>query len=119
MSKSNDQPWLKTLLAYYILKYLCAEPSHGNKIAEWIKAETSGVIVPNSNSLYPLLRYLEDQGYISGAWDNPDKRCKRIYHVEASGREYLPVLEKKTKERFIEMESKVEVLRKALFGAST
>lgn len=113
--KDNYIPWMKLILALYVLKILESDAAYGNKIAEAVKKCTSNVINPNTNALYPLLRVMEERGYITGSWDNPDRRSKRIYHITEAGRQYVPILEKKVQERLNEMESTIAILRKNLF----
>lgn len=95
MIKGDHIPWVKLILGLYILKILNRESAYGNQIAEQIKHRSNKVITPNTNALYPLLRRMEELGYVIGDWDNPDKRSKRIYHITDNGKDYIPVLEKK------------------------
>lgn len=115
MIKDNHIPWMKLILALYVLKILESDTTYGNKIAEAVKKRTNNAINPNTNALYPLLRVMEDRGYITGSWDNPDRRSKRIYYITKAGRDYVPLLEKKAQERLNEMESTILILRKNLF----
>lgn len=112
--KGDHIPWVKLILGLYILKILNRESAYGNQIAEQIKHRSNKVITPNTNALYPLLRRMEELGYVIGDWDNPDKRSKRIYHITDNGKDYIPVLEKKARERFILMEQNIQTMRKSL-----
>lgn len=115
MIKDDYIPWVKLILALYVLKILQEGSAYGNKIAEEIKERTQGLIMPNTNSLYPLLRIMEERGYIIGKWDNPDRRGKRIYKITELGMHYIPTLEEKARDRFIQIEDTIAVLRKNLF----
>lgn len=115
--KGNDyQTWVKMITGLYILLILQSGPAHGNKIADEIKRHTAGAMRPNPNALYPLLRLMEERGYVSGNWDNPETRNKRIYHISATGAQYIPDLQAKVKERLDESLKKLEILRDDLFG---
>lgn len=71
--------------------------------------------MPNTNSLYPLLRIMEERGYVEGKWDNPNTRNKRIYKITAAGAAYIPTLEQKARDHFVQIEETVAVLREKLF----
>jgi PadR family transcriptional regulator PadR len=62
------------------------EPAYGNRLIEEIEELTEGVIHVNPNTIYPLLRELEDRGMITGSWEHPDKRTRRYYSITAEGR---------------------------------
>jgi len=48
---------------------------------------TAGVLSVNPNTMYPLLRRLESDGLIKGAWEHPERRTRRYYSLTASGEE--------------------------------
>ncbi len=115
MAKRTIRPWIELLLEVYIFKILSIAPTYGNRISTELKKHTKGVACPNPNVLYPLLRKLEEDGYIIGNWDCPDKRSRRIYHITQQGIDYLPELKSKAKEHFIQMEKNIAILRTCLF----
>jgi PadR family transcriptional regulator, regulatory protein PadR len=39
----------------------------------------------NTNTIYPLLRRLEERGFIVGEWEHPTKRSRRYYRVTDAG----------------------------------
>jgi PadR family transcriptional regulator, regulatory protein PadR len=45
------------------------------------------VLSVNPNTMYPLLRRLEEQGWIEGKWEHPERRTRRYYSLTADGRE--------------------------------
>lgn len=117
MSLSNDPKTLvKIITGLYILKILRNGSAHGNKIAEEIRRRTQNSTTANPNGLYPLLRIMEDRGYIRGEWSNPDTRGKRIYTITESGIANISTLEAKVVERLNELEQKISILRKDLLG---
>ena len=71
---------------------------------------------PNTNALYPLLRLMEEKGYIVGEWDNPVTRGKRNYTITAAGADRIPQLEAMMEERLRQSDRKLAVLRSDLLG---
>jgi len=55
---------------------------------------TQGLVSVNPNTMYPLLRSMEEQGLIVGSWEHPDRRTRRFYSITSSGEdEYARLLE--------------------------
>jgi DNA-binding PadR family transcriptional regulator len=44
------------------------------------------VLAVNPNTMYPLLRQLEERGLIEGRWEHPERRSRRYYSITAAGR---------------------------------
>ena len=83
-----------TSSALLVLHLISDEPGYGNRLIEEIEAITQGVISVNPNTMYPLLRELEDRGLIEGRWEHPDKRTRRYYSITRAGRaEYRRLVE--------------------------
>ena len=108
--------YMKLVLGLYILKILQNGPAHGNKLAEEITQRTQGTYTPNTNALYPLLRLMEEKGYISGEWSSPVTRSKRIYTINQAGIDRMPALELMLEERLKQADNKVAILRLDLLG---
>ena len=62
-------------------------PSYGNQLMERISKLTAGVLSVNPNTMYPLLRQLEERGLIEGQWEHPERRSRRYYALTEAGRE--------------------------------
>lgn len=116
VSDENYLSYVRLVLGLYILKILQQGPAHGNKIAEEIKRRTENAFTPNTNALYPLLRRMEEKGYLVGAWENPVTRGKRIYTITAVGVERLPALHDMLAERLKQAERRFAILRSDLLG---
>jgi DNA-binding PadR family transcriptional regulator len=69
-----------------VLHLIQREPAYGNRLIEEIEEITEGVISVNPNTIYPLLRELEEQGMIEGQWEHPDRRTRRYYAITTAGR---------------------------------
>lgn len=50
-----------------------------------VDALCGGLIAVNTNKIYPLLRRLEERGFLTAKWEHPTKRSRRIYHITDEG----------------------------------
>ena len=77
------------VLPLLVLHFMSEGPSYGNRLMERIAAVTEGVLNVNPNTMYPLLRQLEERGLIEGRWEHPERRSRRYYSLTDAGeREY-------------------------------
>jgi DNA-binding PadR family transcriptional regulator len=60
--------------------------SYGNQLIEEIEGLTRGIVSVNPNTMYPLLRELESRALVSGYWEHPEKRSRRLYSVTDAGK---------------------------------
>src|SRR4051794_25395403 len=74
-------------LPLLVLHFISDGPSYGNQLMERISAVTAGVLSVNPNTMYPLLRQLEERELIEGSWEHPERRSRRYYSLTDSGRE--------------------------------
>jgi DNA-binding PadR family transcriptional regulator len=85
--------WLKETQKGYIriatLTLLSKKPHHGYEIMKEINVRTRGFWKPTAGGMYPILKNLQESGYIQGEWDAKTKRRKRIYEITKSGRTVL------------------------------
>jgi DNA-binding PadR family transcriptional regulator len=79
----------KTIFPALVLHLLASGPEHGYGLLQRIEAICSDLIAVNTNTIYPLLRRLEERGFINGEWDHPTKRARRLYCITPAGRERL------------------------------
>ena len=75
----------KTVLPVLVLHLLAARSDHGCGLMARIQTLCEGLLAVNSNTIYPLLRRLEERGFIVGEWEHPTKRSRRTYRVTAAG----------------------------------
>jgi PadR family transcriptional regulator, regulatory protein PadR len=84
----------REILPLLVLHLISEGPSYGNQLMERIGGMTAGVLSVNPNTMYPLLRRLEEQGLIEGAWEHPERRTRRYYSLTDEGRaEYQRLVE--------------------------
>jgi PadR family transcriptional regulator PadR len=85
--------WLKETQKGYIriatLILLSKKPHHGYELMKEIKVRSKGFWKPTAGGMYPILRDLQESGYIKGQWDDETRRRKRTYKITASGRTVL------------------------------
>lgn len=114
MQDDSYVSYMRLVLGLYILKIVHHGPAHGNMLAEEIERRTQGTFSPNTNALYPLLRLMEERGYLVGEWNSPDTRSKRVYTITEAGIDRIPALELMLKERLKLSERKIAILRAEL-----
>lgn len=73
-----------------ILKTLALEPMHGYGVGQRIEQISKGVFQVNAGSLFPALRRLERDGFITGDWQATEhNRRAKYYALTAAGRAAL------------------------------
>jgi DNA-binding PadR family transcriptional regulator len=73
------------LLRLLVLHALDGGPSYGNQLIEFAADATSGLLAVNPNTMYPLLRALEQEGLVAGEWEHPERRSRRFYRLTPAG----------------------------------
>jgi DNA-binding PadR family transcriptional regulator len=85
--------WLKETQKGYIriatLILVSKKPHYGYEIMKEIRVRTGGFWKPTPGGMYPMLKNLQELGYIQGEWDARTRRKKRIYIIKESGRTVL------------------------------
>lgn len=74
------------LLPLLVLHEVSAAPTYGNQLIDRVTELTGGVVAANPNTMYPLLRDLEANGFIEGSWEHPERRSRRFYAITDAGR---------------------------------
>ncbi|HLM10150.1 MAG TPA: PadR family transcriptional regulator [Thermoleophilaceae bacterium] len=75
----------RAVLPLLVLHLISEGPSYGNQLMERIGEMTAGVLSVNPNTMYPLLRQLEERGLIKGEWEHPERRSRRYYSLTDAG----------------------------------
>lgn len=73
------------LLPVLVLHFIAEAPSYGNQLMERIETLSGGALAVNPNTMYPLLRELEAQGFVAGEWEHPERRSRRFYRLTDVG----------------------------------
>ena len=79
----------KTVFPVLVLHLLADQPDHGSGLMTRIETLCAGLLAVNTNTIYPLLRRLEERGFIVGEWEHPTKRSRRFYRITDEGRKRL------------------------------
>jgi PadR family transcriptional regulator PadR len=83
-----------------VLRLLRAGPANGWDITQSIQSVSKGTLEVNYGSVYPALRRLEAQGWVTARWSaSENNRRARYYELTAAGRKQLAA-ERRSWERF-------------------
>ena len=83
--ESMGQVFTKGLLPIYVLYIISLGPTNGNEISHKIGNRTKGMWIPSTGGIYPLLKKFEKQKWITGNWDDPEKKFQKIYTLTDEG----------------------------------
>lgn len=79
----------KTIFPVLLLHLIQEQPDHGYGLMQRIETVCGDLVAVNTNKIYPLLRRLEERGFVTATWDHPTKRSRRIYAITPAGEERL------------------------------
>jgi len=86
----------KGFLRYYVLKSLNEKPMSGSEIISEIEKRTNGCWKPSPGSIYPLMAWLQEEGYIK---ETAEKEAgKKSYTLTDKGKAFLEEHIKKKEE---------------------
>lgn len=92
MRKRTDEQGelLKGNTPTLILSAIDSEPLHGYAIARAIEQRSSGALVLGEGSLYPALRTMEGDGFVTSRWEpQPAGPPRKVYELTDAGRAEL------------------------------
>lgn len=82
--------WLKGYIDLIILSLLTVEDLYGYEMAKKMKERSEGLFRLKDGTLYPALKRLEQNQYISGYWlDSEGAARRKYYRITESGLEEL------------------------------
>jgi PadR family transcriptional regulator PadR len=102
------------LLPLLVLHYVALAPSYGNQLIERIEELTGGALTVNPNTMYPLLRSLEERGLVAGEWEHPERRSRRFYRITPPGEAERDRLTDELEPRLGRIERSIRAIRKEL-----
>jgi len=81
---------LQGTLDLIVLRLLRAGPANGWELTRSIQTVSRGVLDVNYGSIYPALRRLEAQGWVTAKWAaSANNRRARFYQLTVAGRRQL------------------------------
>jgi PadR family transcriptional regulator PadR len=73
-----------------ILTVLAEQPAHGYAIAREIERRSREALQMGEGALYPALRGLEREGFVTSRWEpQPAGAARRVYELTEDGRKHL------------------------------
>ncbi len=107
----------REILPLLVLHLISERPSYGNQLMERIAGMTAGVLNVNPNTMYPLLRKLEQQGLIEGAWEHPERRTRRYYGLTGEGRAEYGRLVEEVRPFLDSVKASIDEIVREVYGA--
>jgi DNA-binding PadR family transcriptional regulator len=99
-----------------ILHLVREEPGYGNGIMAQIREISAGAMSVSPNTVYPLLRRLEEKGYVKGEWERPETRSRRFYEITPRGEEKYHEIKARFEVHLLRVREAIEAMHKELYG---
>lgn len=99
-----------------ILHIVREEPAYGNAIMARIREICAGTMSVSPNTIYPLLRRLEEKGYVEGEWERPDTRSRRFYKITPAGETKYAEIKDRFEGHLLRVREAIEALRREIYG---
>jgi DNA-binding PadR family transcriptional regulator len=106
----------KTIFPVLVLHLVREQPDHGYGLMQRVDALCGDLIAVNTNKIYPLLRRLEERGFLTASWDHPTKRSRRIYSITAQGQDRLERIKGAMRPYLESIENAVTKLKTQLYN---
>ncbi len=107
----------KTVFPALVLHLVKEQPDHGYGLMQRVDEICGDLIAVNTNKIYPLLRRLEERGFLTASWDHPTKRSRRIYSITPTGIERLDRIKGSMRPYLETIENAVGQLKRQLYGS--
>ena len=99
-----------------ILHLVRERPAYGNSIMAQIREISAGAMSVSPNTVYPLLRRLEEKGYVEGEWERPETRSRRFYKITPEGEEKYREIKGRFEVHLLRVREAIESLHRELYG---
>ena len=99
-----------------VLHIVREEPAYGNAIMARIREICAGTMSVSPNTIYPLLRRLEEKGYVEGEWERPDTRSRRFYKITPGGEQKYAEIKGRFEGHLLRVREAIESLRREIYG---
>ncbi len=107
----------KSIFPLLILHMVKKQPEYGNSIIKGVKEMTAGAMSASPNTVYPLLRRLEEKGYLEGAWEEEDTRTRRFYSITPEGEKKYEEIKDLFEEHLLRVKEAIESLQAEIYGS--
>ncbi len=108
----------KTVFPMLVLQMLHVQPDSGYGLMQRI-GELGGVFPVNPNTVYPLLRRLEDRGFVRGVVDASTKRGTTVYRITPDGEDRLESIKSGFLPYLTKLIESLQRLRVDLYGPTS
>jgi PadR family transcriptional regulator, regulatory protein PadR len=108
----------KTVFPALVLQMLHVQPDSGYGLMQRI-GSLGGIFPVNPNTIYPLLRRLEERGFIRGELDPSTKRGTMLYRITDAGEERLESIKANFKPYLTNLIAAMQRLRSDLYGETS
>ena len=108
----------KTVFPALVLQLLHSQPDSGYGLMQRI-ATLGGIFPVNPNTIYPLLRRLEERGFIRGELDASTKRGTTLYRITDAGEERLERIKTNFRPYLTNLIAALTRLRHDLYGETS
>lgn len=105
----------KDIFPVLILHMVSVKPEYGNSIIRKMKEMSDGVMVVSPNTVYPLLRRLEEKGYLTAQWEDPDTRTRRFYTITPSGEAKYAEMKERFGGHLLRVRRAIDAIQRELF----
>jgi DNA-binding PadR family transcriptional regulator len=81
-----------------------------------IREISAGAMSVSPNTVYPLLRRLEEKNYVKGEWERPETRSRRFYAITPRGEQKYQEIKARFEVHLLRVREAIESLHKELYG---
>jgi PadR family transcriptional regulator, regulatory protein PadR len=106
----------RTVFPLLILHLVREKPQYGNSLIAQIRELSGGVMSVSPNTVYPLLRRLEEKGYVVGEWERPETKSRRFYRITPGGEEKYAEIKANMEEHLLRVKRAIECLHEEIYG---
>lgn len=108
----------KTVFPALLLHLIERQPDHGYGLMQRIGSVCGDLVAVNTNKIYPLLRRLEERGFVTATWEHPTRRSRRVYAITEQGEERLKRIKSSMLPYLDSIAGAIERLRNELYETS-
>lgn len=106
----------KAIFPLLILHLVREGPEYGNSLIHKIQGLSAGVMSVSPNTVYPLLRRLEEKGYVEGEWERPDTRSRRFYTITPRGERKYAEMKDLFEVHLLRVREAIDSLHREIYG---